>query len=169
MRKYYNYACTHISRVETLPPLRNLFLPHRQGKAMDPVFIKDFSDVFASFNTLMNIPEAQLKGIHVVQVGGACCHGNINRMCRCPVTESDDGIFSSRSTRAARSLHSPRDCVSRPCLSLFRSICLVPFRTVEFCVQVPFHPVSHSHAGCLCLTSWTRYRTGTCLAFPSRN
>ena len=101
----------HVHVEVALAPLRNLFLgvcpPHRQGKAMDPVFIKDFSDVFASFNNLMNIPETQLKGVHVVQVGGACYHGNISRMCYFPVTESDDGIFSSRSTRAATSLHSP--------------------------------------------------------------
>ena len=122
MRKY----CMHVHVVEALAPLRNLFLgvclPHRQGKAMDPVFIKDFSDVFASFNNLMNIPETQLKGVHVVQVGGACCHGNISLMCYFPVTESDDGIFSSRSTRAATSLHSPWDCVSQLCLHMSGSI-----------------------------------------------
>lgn len=76
---------------------------------MDPVFISDFSDVFASFNQLMRIPEAQLKGIHEVQVGVVCCHGDVYVISM--ATESDVGVFPSHFTRAAADLHPLRDRV----------------------------------------------------------
>ena len=72
---------------------------------MDPVFISDFSDVFASFNELMRLPEAQLKGVHVVQVGEVCCHGDVYVVSM--ATESDVGIFPGHSARTAADLQPP--------------------------------------------------------------
>ena len=47
---------------------------------MDPLFIQEFSEVFTCFNKLMAIPETQVKGIQIVQVGVACFHGDIHYM-----------------------------------------------------------------------------------------
>lgn len=100
---------------------------------MDPVFISDFSDVFASFNQLMRIPETQLKKIHVVQVGVVCCYGDVYVISM--ATESDVGVFPGHSARTAADLHPPRDRVriqilcpySIPCLGsipLVQDVCV---------------------------------------------
>jgi hypothetical protein len=54
-------------------------LHQKHFKRVELAFIQEFSEVFTSFNRLMAIPEPQLKGVHVVQVGGACCYGNFTR------------------------------------------------------------------------------------------